>query len=133
MAHASYASLRGTGNNLIGSLPRSLLVSDRLCRSRTSTRLEAGWGGRAARCRSPERGSQTREDRWIVGANSERSTSRPAPSLRQTPGEQLLALKRPPYFLLLHLAKVLSQLPVAALLGVSDVLLVSLGALQRVV
>jgi hypothetical protein len=53
--------------------------------------------------------------------------------LRQTAGEQLLAPKRAPYLLLLYITKVLSQLLIPALLGVSDVLVISLGALQRMV
>jgi hypothetical protein len=47
--------------------------------------------------------------------------------------EQLLPAQRPPYLFLLYLTKVLSQLLIAALLSVSDVLVTSLGALQRMV
>ena len=76
------------------------------------------------------------EERFVPGtvrAAADRTAKIPGSSLRQTPGEQLLPPKRAPYLLLLHLTKILSQLLIPALLGVSDVLVISLGALQRMV
>ena len=47
--------------------------------------------------------------------------------------EQLLGALGPALLLLLHLAKELTQLLITALLGVLEILLVGLGALQRMI